>query len=108
MVLATSLPVGPVRRLEHSEVPSFLMLTFADRSNLVRRPFSISGRAASRKTAWSGRANPMRKRVSGGARPPTSPVRRIARARPSLLAHAEPVLLERAQDRVRYVRRLWS
>ena len=72
------------------------MLTFAARSNLVRRSFSILGRAAWRKTIARSRANPTRKRVFGGAWPPSSPVRRSTRARPCLLAHAECVLLERA------------
>ena len=66
------------------------------------------GRAVWRETHRNGGANPKRKRVFGGAWPPSSSVRRSARARPNLLAHAERVLIERVQDRVRDVRRLWS
>ena len=104
MVLATVLSARAVRRLELSELPSFLMVTGAARSNLVCRPNSAAGRVAWRQTRRNGRANPMRKRVFGGAWPPSSPVRRAARARPRLLAPAERVLLERAQDRVRDIR----
>ena len=103
MVPTSPLSARLVRRAEHSEHPSFLMLTFAALSNLVGRPKSGAGRAAPRKTARSGRANPTRKRTFGGAWPPSSPVRRAARARLSLFAPAECVLLERAQDRVRVV-----
>ena len=88
-------------------IPLFLMLTFAGRSNLVCRPFSISGRAPARKTARSSRANPTRKRVFGGARPPSSPVRCRTCAHPALVAHTDRVLFERAQDRARAVLKLW-
>ena len=106
MVLTSPLPARLVRRPEPIDISSCLLLTCAARSNLVRRPNSGAGRAAPRKTARSGRANPTRKRTFGGAWPPSSPVRRAARARPCLLAPAERVLLERAQDRVRDIRRL--
>ena len=76
-----------------ASILSFLILTFAGRSNLVCRPKSGAGRAARRETIARGRANPTRKRVFGGAWPPSSPVRRAARARPGLLAHAERVML---------------
>ena len=48
-----------------------------------------------RETHRIGRANPTRKRVFGGAWPPSSPVRCSAHARPCLLAPAERELLER-------------
>ena len=87
--------------------PSGLISMFAQHSNLVCRPFSIWGRAAWRKTGRRSRANLTRKRVFGGAWPPSSPVRRPPRARSCLSVHAERVLLERAQDRGRAVRWLW-
>ena len=76
--------------------PSGLISMFAQHSNLVCRPFSIWGRAAWRKTGRRSRANLTRKRVFGGAWPPSSPVRRSTPARPCLLARAERVLFERA------------
>ena len=106
MVLTSPLPARLVRRPEHIDISSCLLLMCAARSSLVRRSKSGAGRAASRKTARSGRANPTRKRTFGGAWPPSSPVRRAAPARPGLLAHAERVLLERAQDRGRDTRQL--
>ena len=78
----------------------------AVRSNLVRRPFSITGRLASREIARSGRAKGVRKRVFGGATSPSAPVRRLARAHSCLFVHAERWLLARVQDRGRDVLKL--
>ena len=107
MVQIWAIPPRSVRPFEHSEDFFISDLTFAARSNLVCRPKSGAARAAWRQTNRNGRANPTRQRFFGGASSPSSPVRRAACARPRLLAPAERVLFERAQDRVRNVQRLW-
>ena len=96
MVLTSPLSARLVCRVEPIDILSCLLSTFPVRSNLVRRPKSGAGRAASPKTARRGSATTSRKALFGGASAPSPPVRRCTRACPCVLARAERVLLERA------------
>ena len=92
IVLTTAFQLGRCGASNSASIPSLLVLTSAARSILVRRPFSISGRATRRETIARGRTNPMRKRVFGGATSPSSPVRRRSLAR-LLPSHAADLVL---------------